>query len=131
MIGSSRRMSVFAYGAPVDMRRGFDGLHALVANDLKQDVLDGELFVFVSRTRKRAKVLFWDGTGLVVYAKRLEKGRFTAPWQTASDAEPLVMTVAELALFLEGSEWAGRVPLSPTPFVLGPMTSFDTPDPNA
>lgn len=125
MIGSSRRLRVFAYGAPVDMRRGFDGLHGLVANQLKHDVLGGELFLFVSRTRKRAKVLFWDGTGLVVYAKRLEKGRFTAPWEGAGDSQPLEMTVAELALFLEGSIWAGRVPLSPGAFVLGPLASFE------
>src|SRR5688572_25631020 len=109
MIGSSRRLRVFAYGVPVDMRCGFDGLHALVSNELKQDVLEGELFLFVSRTRKRAKVLFWDGTGLVVSAKRLERGRFTAPWGPASSTPGLEMTVAELALFLEGSAWAGRV----------------------
>ena len=125
MIGSSRRLRVFAYGIPVDMRRGFDGLHALVANSMKHDVLDGELFLFVSRTRKRAKVLFWDGTGLVVYAKRLEKGRFTAPWERTSCAGPMEMTVAELALFLEGSAWAGRVALSPAPFALGPLASFE------
>jgi transposase len=125
MIGSSRRLQVFAYGAPVDMRLGFDGLHGLVANHLGQDVLGGELFLFVSRTRKRAKVLFWDGTGLVVYAKRLEKGRFTAPWEAAGDARTVEMTVAELALFLEGSIWAGRVPLSPGPFVVGALARFE------
>ena len=70
MIGSSRQLRVWAYGEPVDMRRGFDGLHALVAHQLRRDVLAGELFLFVSRTRKRAKVLFWDGTGLVVYANQ-------------------------------------------------------------
>lgn len=125
MIGSSRLLRVFAYGEPVDMRRGFDGLHALVAHNLKQDIFGGELFLFVGRTRKRAKVLFWDGTGLVVYAKRLEKGRFTAPWEMASPSAPLELTVAELALFLEGSAWAGRVPLSPVPFVVGPLASFE------
>lgn len=124
MIGSSRRLRVFAYGAPVDMRCGFDGLHALVTNELKHDVLEGELFLFVSRTRRRAKVLFWDGTGLVVYAKRLERGRFTAPWQRAGGEAELEMTVAELALFLEGSTWAGRVTLSPAPFVMGPLAKF-------
>lgn len=125
MIGSSRRLRVFAYGTPVDMRRGFDGLYGLVTNSMKQDVLGGELFLFVSRTRKRAKVLFWDGTGLVVYAKRLEKGCFTAPWERAKGLEPLEMTVAELALFLEGSAWAGRVALSPAPFIIGPIASFE------
>jgi transposase len=125
MIGSTRQLRVFAYAVPVDMRRGFDGLHALVAMQLKREVLDGELFLFVSRTRKRAKVLFWDGTGLVVYAKRLEKGCFTAPWKTTPGVESLEMTVTELALFLEGSAWAGRVPLSPAPFALGPLANFE------
>lgn len=123
MIGSTRQLRVFAYAEPVDMRRGFDGLYALVTNDLKRDVLAGELFLFVSRRRKRAKVLFWDGTGLVIYAKRLEKGLFNAPW--TSGAKPVEMTVAELALFLEGSRLAGRIPLSPTPFVLSPLTTFE------
>jgi transposase len=125
VIGSSRRLRVFAYGTPVDMRRGFDGLYGLVTNSMKQDVLGGELFLFVSRTRKRAKVLFWDGTGLVVYAKRLEKGCFTAPWERAKGLEPLEMTVAELALFLEGSAWAGRVAFSPAPVIIGPIASFE------
>jgi transposase len=123
MIGSTRQLRVFAYGEPVDMRRGFDGLHGLVANDLKRDVLAGELFVFVSRRRKRAKVLFWDGTGLVIYAKRLEKGLFNAPWKAPGE-KPVEMTVAELTLFLEGSRLAGHVPLSPAPFVLGPLGTF-------
>lgn len=118
MIGSTRQLRVFAFAEPVDMRRGFDGLHALVANELRRDVLAGELFLFVSRKRKRAKVLFWDGTGLVIYSKRLEKGVFTAPWASPGP-RPVEMTVAELALFLEGSRLAGRVPLSPAPFVLG------------
>lgn len=118
MIGSTRQLRVFAYAEPVDMRRGFDGLHALVTSSLRRDVLSGELFLFVSKRRRRAKVLFWDGTGLVVYAKRLERGVFTAPWDSPGP-KPLEMTVAELALFLEGSRLAGRVPLSPAPFVLG------------
>ena len=127
MIGSSRRLRVFAFDGPVDMRRGFDGLYALASSDMKRDVLGGELFLFVSRTRRRAKVLFWDGTGLVVYAKRLEKGRFTAPWERADGTGPLELTVAELSLFLEGSAWAGRVALSPAPFVVGPL-SFEVPN---
>ena len=117
MIGSTRQLRVFAYGAPVDMRNGFDGLSALVA-ELAKDVMAGDLFLFVARRRNRAKVLFWDGTGLVVYSKRLERGRFTAPWQRG-EGGPVEMTVAELALFLEGSQLAGRVRLSPRPYVLG------------
>lgn len=118
MIGSTRQLRVFAYAGPVDMRQGFDGLYGLVTNGLKRDILSGELFLFVSRRRKRAKVLFWDGTGLVLYAKRLEKGLFNAPWDSPA-GKPVEMTVTELALFLEGSRLAGRVALSPVPFVLG------------
>jgi transposase len=100
------------------MRRGFDGLFALATQALGRDVLAGDMFLFVGRTRKRAKVLFWDGTGLVIYAKRLERGCFTSPW-ARKEAGPLVMTMSELALFLEGSKLAGKVTLSPAPFVLG------------
>jgi transposase len=116
MIGSTRQVSVFAYTQPVDLRRGFDGLYALVQQGLGRDPLSGDLFLFVGRNRRRAKVLLWDGTGLCVYAKRLEKGRFTAVW-SAAGGEPLRMTMSELQLFLEGTELLGRLPLSPTPYV--------------
>lgn len=117
MIGSTRQVRVFAYGRPADMRNGFNGLHALVEQHLQRDVLAGDVFLFVNRTRKRAKALFWDGTGLCIYAKRLEHGRFTAPWFGGD--EPMEMTMSELALFLEGSKLAGKVALSPPPFRLG------------
>jgi transposase len=71
-----RRVTVYAYGRPTDMRKGFDGLSALVTQDLARDPLSGEVFIFVRRDRVRTKVLQWDGTGLCVYAKRLERGRF-------------------------------------------------------
>lgn len=118
MIGSTRQLRVFAFDEPVDMRRGFDGLHALVTQSLGRDVLQGDVFLFVSRTRKRAKALFWDGTGLCIYAKRLEQGRFAAPWAKESTG-PMEMTMSELALFLEGSTAIGKLRLSPVPFVLG------------
>ena len=117
MIGSTRQVVVYAYGAPVDMRRGFDGLSALVTNDLGRDLLAGDFYVFTSRTRRRAKVLLWDGTGLCIYAKRLEQGRFACLWRDPPEA-PLQLTMSELQLFLEGSTFVGRTPLSPPPFVL-------------
>ena len=70
-----------AYAAPVDMRKGFEGLWALVTRELGRDVLGGELFVFVGRDRRRAKVLYFDGTGLCLLHKRLETGRFACLWQ--------------------------------------------------
>lgn len=115
MIGSTRRVEVWAYRGPTDMRKGFDGLSALVTQGLDRDPLSGEMFVFVSRNRKRAKVLFWDGTGLCVYAKRLERGRFACLWREGED-EPIRLTMNELQLFLEGSVYVGRVELSPPVF---------------
>ena len=122
MIGSTRQLRVFAYGEPADMRNGFNGLAALVQR-LSKDVVAGDLFLFVGRSRKRAKVLFWDGTGLVVYAKRLERGCFTAPWKRTGTG-PVEMTTTELSLFLEGSHLAGRMRLSPAPFVVGAQNVF-------
>jgi transposase len=107
-----RRITVLAYGVPTDMRKGFDGLCALVTQGLDRDPLSGDVFLFLSRDRVRAKVLHWDGTGLCVYAKRLERGRFACLWR-ADDETPITLTVSELDLFLDGSTLVGRVALSP------------------
>ncbi len=116
MIGSTRQLRVFAFAGPVDMRKGFDGLSALVQQGLGRDPLSGDVYLFVARNRQRAKALLWDGTGLCVYAKRLERGRFGAPWEHGEG--PLEMTMSELALFLEGSRLVGKVSLSPPAFSL-------------
>jgi len=108
MIGLPRGLTVFMYGDPVDMRKSFDTLSALVAHEMKRDLLEGDLFLFVGRDRKRAKVLYFDGTGLCLLSKRLEQGQFGAPWKLRRSE----MTLSELALFIEGSE-AARKPLSP------------------
>lgn len=114
MIGSTRQMSVWAYSEPCDMRKQYDSLAAIVTQNMNRNVLDGDVFLFVGRDRRRAKVLYWDGTGLCVFAKRLEKGHFFAPWKHTADK--LKMTMSELTLLLEGSELVGRVQLSPAPF---------------
>jgi transposase len=94
------------------MRKSFDTLTALVVHELGRDVMSGDMFLFVARNRRRAKVLFWDGTGLCLFSKRLAKGHFAAPWLRAGDG-PLVLTQSELALLLEGNELIARMPLSP------------------
>jgi len=94
------------------MRKGFDGLSALVTQDLAHDPLSGEVFIFVSRDRVRTKVLHWDGTGLCVYAKRLERGRFASLWREEGDP-PIALTISELDLFLDGSALVGKIALSP------------------
>lgn len=116
MLGSTRNLTVFAAPGPCDMRKGYDGLFALARDAIRQEPLSGHLFLFVAKNRKRAKVLFWDGTGLCIYQKRLEHGRFVAPWERR-DEPSLTMTTSELALFLEGSK-AVRARLSPAPFLL-------------
>jgi transposase len=116
VLGSTRNLTVFAAPGPCDMRKGYDGLFALARDAIRQEPLSGHLFLFVAKNRKRAKVLFWDGTGLCIYQKRLEHGRFVAPWERR-DEPSLTMTTSELALFLEGSK-AVRARLSPAPFLL-------------
>lgn len=120
MIGSTRLVRVHVHGKPCDMRKSFDTLAALVTREMEQEVLSGDVFLFVGKDRRRAKALFWDGTGLCLYAKRLEQGRFAAPWKRA-EGQTVRMTMSELALFLEGSELLGRQPLSPAPYVLAPL----------
>ena len=102
-----RHVTVYAYGAPVDMRKGFDGLSSLVTHRLDRDPLSGDVYLFLSRDRVQTKVLHWDGTGLCVYAKRLERGRFAPIWHSEGDA-PIALTVSELDLFLDGSTLVGR-----------------------
>jgi transposase len=112
VIGSSRAVRVWAYGAPTDLRKGYNGLTALVERELKLDVLSGDCFLFVSRDRHSAKVLLWDGTGLCIYQKRMSRGQFAALWETPA-ATSVKLTMSELALFLEGANLRGRLPLSP------------------
>lgn len=109
MIGSGRRRRVFAYGSHCDMRKQYDSLAVLVTAAMGHDLLRGDLFLFVARSRTRAKVLYFDGTGLCLLAKRLDRGHFAAPWEGR-----LEFTESELALFLEGAELVGRIALSPS-----------------
>lgn len=88
------------------MRKGFEGLYGLVRDRLRCEPLSGHLFVFCNSQRNRLKVLVWDGTGLWVCAKRLEKGRFG--WPQSGDAQGKVtLTQEELALLLGGIDLAG------------------------
>jgi len=101
MLNCSLPTRVFVAIAPVDLRASFNKLFALTQSVLQQDPLSGHWFVFTNQERNRVKVLFWDGSGLWVCAKRLEKGRFS--WQKAE--EPCAqLRSAELLALLSGLE---------------------------
>ena len=84
----------------VDMRKGFEGLHGLVRDHLGQDPLSGHLFLFTNKTKTRLKALVWDGSGLWVCAKRLEKGRFR--WPESDKVRSITMRTEELAMLVNG-----------------------------
>lgn len=110
MITLPRAVRIFAWPKPADLRKGYNGLFGLVQQGLQRDPLGGELFLFVNRKRSSCKLLFWDGTGLCIFMKRLERGRFADLWRADSVLE---LTASELALFVEGCVLVGRQPLSP------------------
>jgi transposase len=119
ILGTSRAVRVYAYPEAVDLRKGYDGLFGLVKQGLGRDPLSGDLFLFVNQRRKGCKVLLWDGTGLCIFQKRLERGCFASPWR--KEGEVVRLTASELALFIEGCTWVGRHPLSPEAVVPTPL----------
>ena len=101
MLNLSAATRVFVATAPVDLRGSFNRLFALTQTVLQQDPLSGHWFVFTNRQRNRVKVLFWDGSGLWVCAKRLERGRFTWPEAESASAN---LRSEELSALLSGLE---------------------------
>jgi len=120
MIGTSRSVRVWACPHAVDLRKGYDGLFGLVRSSLGGDPLSGDLFLFVNRNRTSCKVLLWDGTGLAIYMKRLDQGRFAA-LRREGERGPVRLTTSELALFIEGCQAVGRGALSPAEIVEKPL----------
>lgn len=99
MLSPGPATKVYLGTGVTDMRKSFNGLYALVAGTLKSDPLSGHLFVFCNRRRDRIKILCFDGSGLWVCAKRLEKGTFAWPQSGEGAVE---LTQAELNLLLGG-----------------------------
>ena len=95
------QVRIWLYTQPTDMRKSFDGLSALVKAKLLEDLLSGQLFVFVNRKRNYLKALYFDRTGYALWAKRLEQGRFHYRDKRA-DNDKLALYVTELKLLLEG-----------------------------
>lgn len=105
---------VCVHTEPTDMCRPFNKLSALVTEEMVRQALGGELLVFISKDRKRAKVLHFDGTGLIVWSKRLDRGR-VAPVDGKKLQGGLELRPSECALLLEGNERADQYGLSPPP----------------
>lgn len=101
MFAAGPATRIYLAAGATDMRKGFEGLFGLVRDRLECDPLSGHLFLFSNAGRNRLKVLFWDGSGLWVCSKRLEKGRFRWP-EVKGSAMKVTLTHEELALLLGG-----------------------------
>ena len=121
ILSPSRAVRVFAFPAPVDLRKGYDGLYGLVQTGLKCDPMSGDLYLFVNESRKLCKVLVWDGTGLCIFQKRLAQGTFAKLWR--DDDQVVRLTQSELALFIEGCTLLDRRSLSPIAVERKPLVS--------
>jgi transposase len=93
------KVRIFLCTKPTDLRKGFDGLHGLVLEVLRQDPLSGDLFVFLNKRRDRLKLLVWEGDGWLVLYKRLESGTFAPP---VGQEDSIALSSAQLALLLGG-----------------------------
>ena len=99
MLNVSTKVRIFLCTKPTDLRKGFDGLHGLVLEVLRQDPLSGDLFVFLNKRRDRLKLLVWEGDGWLILYKRLERGTFASP---AGQEDSIALSSAQLALLLGG-----------------------------
>ena len=101
MFGLGLATKIFVAIEAVDMRKGFEGLYGVVRDQLGADPLSGHLFLFSNRTRTRLKALVWDGSGLWMCSKRLEKGRFRWP-EANLPQRAVTMRSEELAMLVNG-----------------------------
>lgn len=105
MLSLSPATRVFLATKPIDGRKSFNALCVLVKETLQQEPTSGFLFIFINKARNRLKVLFWDGSGLVLCTKRLEAGRFAAPW---GQGHSQCLRPEELTLLMHGIEGTSR-----------------------
>ena len=100
MFGLGLATKIYIALEAIDMRKGFDGLYGLVRDQLGKDPLSGHLFLFTNKPRTRLKALVWDGSGLWVCGKRLEKGRFR--WPEGEGRLSVTMRAEEFAMLVNG-----------------------------
>jgi len=94
---------IYLYAKDVDMRRSFDGLMAIVQTEFDKDIRQGDFFLFINKRRDRLKILWWDGDGLAIFMKRLERGTYQRPLADNNNNH-VQMDRTELALLLSGIE---------------------------
>jgi transposase len=94
---------IYLYANAVDMRRSFNGLHAIVQAEFDRDIRAGDLFVFLNKRGDRMKALWWDADGLAIFMKRLESGTYQRP-AASDDGQHLLIDRTQLALLLSGIE---------------------------
>jgi transposase len=102
VIGPTGAIRVMVASRPVDFRKGAEGLAALVREAMHADPFSGAVYVFRAKRADRVKLVFWDGTGVCLFAKRLEDGKFR--WPAVRDGV-IRLTAAELSALLEGLDW--------------------------
>ncbi len=102
MIHLPASVRVYLCLTPCDMRRSFDGLHALVREHLELDAFGGHLFVFAGRRRDRIKILYWDRDGFALWSKRLEEGTYAVPFSDGGEERRREITAQELTALLSG-----------------------------
>ncbi len=102
MLSFTGSLKIYLAVEPCDMRKSFNGLYALAEDKLKLDPRNGALFIFTNKRRNSIKILFFDGTGLWVMAKRLEAGTFSWPKASQSSAEKITLTPEALAMLTDG-----------------------------
>ena len=107
MLTLSGSLRVFLALEPCDMRKSFDSLHSLVTMQLGEDPHSGAVFAFTNKSRNRLKLLHWDGTGLWVHAKRLEKGTFSWPRPSDGHDGKLKLAPEALAMLTDGIDLKG------------------------
>jgi len=102
MIGFPGGARIWLACGITDLRKGFDGLSALAQTQLSIDPFSGALFVFRGKRGDKIKLLWWDGDGVCLFAKRLEQGRFVWP---QADTGSIALSQAQLSMLLEGIDW--------------------------
>ena len=102
MIGLPAGTRIWIAAGVTDLRRGFTGLSGMVQTALQENPFSGQVFVFRGRRGDLIKLLWWDGDGLCLFAKRLERGRFIWP---LAESGTVLLTRAQLSMMLEGIDW--------------------------